>query len=161
MFVWVEVFALIVWLLCACGVRRFRGLWRVCLYFVLFCPILSSFVLLLLCLPFFLPLCSCFYLFSCFPRLVLLSSACPLACLVCSCVLVGFVFSFSLSDYTQKERAQFLASSLVLLWLRWLLSCHYNFAGFNSILHACHIVHWNIVPIPSVAVVIEANKGKI
>ena len=48
--------------------------------------------------------------------LPLLSSACPLGCLVCSCVIVGFVFSFSLSDYTQKERAQFLASSLVLLW---------------------------------------------
>ena len=30
---------------------------------------------------------------------------------------VGWVVvSFSLADYTQKERAQFLASSLVLLW---------------------------------------------
>ena len=166
MFVWVEVFALIVGLLCACGVRRLYDLMRVCLSF---CPILSSFVLflvlylvpLLLCLPFFLSSLLLLLSFFLLSLLVLLSSACPLACLVCSCVLVGFVFSFSLSDYTQKERAQFLASSLVLLWLRWLLSCHYNFAGFNSILHACHIVHWNIVPIPSVAVVIEANKGKI
>ena len=35
------------------------------------------------------------------------------ACFVCSCV---FVVAFSLSDYAQKERAQFLASSFVLLW---------------------------------------------
>ena len=90
-----------------------------------FASILSSFVLflvlylvlLLLCLPFFLS--SLLLLLSLFllSLLVLLSSACPLACLVCSCVIVGFVFSFSLSDYTQKERAQFLASSLVLLWV--------------------------------------------
>ena len=50
--------------------------------------------------------------------LPLLSLACPLVCLVCSCALVGFVFSFSLSDYTQKERALRVgASSLVLLWV--------------------------------------------
>ena len=36
MFVWVEVFAWLVGLLCACGVRRFWGLSRVCLYFSLF-----------------------------------------------------------------------------------------------------------------------------
>ena len=35
-------------------------------------------------------------------------------------VLVGFVFSFSLTDYTQKERAQILASSLRVLWLLYL-----------------------------------------
>ena len=126
MFVWVWGFAWLVWLLCACGVRRFRGLKRVCLYFVLFCPLLSSILSSILssflsfcfcvCLS-FCPLCSCFYLFSCLPSLlVLLSSACPLVCLVCSCVIVGFVFSFSLSDYTQKERARRVgASSLVLL----------------------------------------------
>ena len=112
MFVWVWGFALIVGFLCACGVRRLYGLWRVCLYFVL----------LLLCLPFFLP--SLLLLLSLFllSLLVLLSSACPLACLVCSCVIVGFVFSFSLSDYTQKERARRVgASSLVLLWVVGLL----------------------------------------
>ena len=70
------VFALIVWLLCACGVRRFRGLWRVCLYFVLSCLFLVLYfvlylVLLLLCLPFFLPLCSCFLCLSSCPLLVL------------------------------------------------------------------------------------------
>lgn len=103
-----------------------------------FASILSSFVLfldlsfvlflvlLLLCLPFFLS--SLLLLLSLFlpSLLVLLSSACPLACLVCSCVLVGFVFSFSLSDYTQKERAQFLASSLVLLWVA-LFGCCFIF----------------------------------
>ena len=36
MFVWVEVFALIVGLLCAWEVRRFYVLWRVCPYFFLF-----------------------------------------------------------------------------------------------------------------------------
>ena len=49
--------------------------------------------------------------------LPLLFSACPLACLVCSCVLVGLcVFFFPCGIYA-KERAQsvFLASSLVLL----------------------------------------------
>ena len=80
------------------------------LYFVLFL------VLLLLLLSLFLP-----------SLLVLLSSACPLACLVCSCVLVGFVFSFSLSDYTQKERARRVgASSLVLLWVA-LFGCCFIF----------------------------------
>ena len=47
--------------------------------------------------------------------LPLLSSACPLVCLVCSCALVGFVFSFSLSDYTQKERAHRVGTSS--LWV--------------------------------------------
>ena len=60
----------------------------------------SVFLLLSLCLLSFYALC----LSS--GALSLLFSACPLACLVCSCVVVGFVFSFSLSDYTQKERAQ-------------------------------------------------------
>ena len=91
------------------------------LYFVLFL------VLLLLCLPFFLS--SLLLLLSLFlpSLLVLLSSACPLVCLVCSCVIVGFVFSFSLSDYTQKERARRVgASSLVLLWVA-LFGCCFIF----------------------------------
>ena len=50
MFVQVEVFALIVGLLYACGVRRLYGLWRVCLSF-------SSF--LLLSSLFLLSSCSC------------------------------------------------------------------------------------------------------
>ena len=35
--------------------------------------------------------------------LPLLSLACPLGCLVCSCVLVGFVFSFSLRSIRKKK----------------------------------------------------------
>ena len=65
---------------------------RVCLYFVLFCPLLSSFLSSILsfcscvCLS-FCPLCSCFYLFSCFPRLVLLDAW--LLILVLSFLFVG------------------------------------------------------------------------
>ena len=127
MFVWVEVFALIVGFLCACGVRRLYDLRRVCLYFAsilpLFCPLLSSFVLflvlyfvlLLLCLPFFLS--SLLLLLSLF----LLSSACPLGCLASALGLVLslcglLLFLFPLRMYAQKERAQSVfASSLVLL----------------------------------------------
>ena len=80
--------------LCACGVRRLKDLLRVCLPFILlylsFVLFLVIFlVLLLLCLPYFLSfslsLCCC----------------CPL--LVLS---LWLVVSFSLSVYTQKERAQ-------------------------------------------------------
>ena len=126
MFVWVEVFALIVWLLCACGVRRLYGLWRVCLYFVLFCPLLSSFLSSILsfcscvCLS-FCPLCSCFYLFSCFPRLVLLA-AWLLLLVLSSLSLWVVVVSFSLADVWAKERARRVgASSLRGLWVA--LSC--------------------------------------
>ena len=78
----------------ACGVRRFYGLLRVCLPFVL--------------LP--LSFCLSFYLFA--------SAFCPSPCLLCSgCLLLVLlhclcgslgvvVVSFSLSDYTQKERAR-------------------------------------------------------
>ena len=95
MFVWVEVFALIVWLLCACGVRRLYDLMRVCLFF------LSSLLLLL--------------------SLFLLSSACPLGCLASALGLVLslcglLLFLFPLRMCAQKERAQSVfASSLVLL----------------------------------------------
>ena len=123
MFVWVEVFALIVGFLCACGVRRFRGLWRVCLYFVLFCPLLSSFLSSLMsfcscvCLS-FCPLCSCFYLFSCFPRLVLLAAW--LLILVLSSLSLWVVGFLSLSDgfrYKKKGRVlrPFLWSCVVVL----------------------------------------------
>ena len=81
-------FLWLVWVLCACGVRRIRGLWRVCLCFS------SS-------LPLFYP----FFIF--FAYLLRLCLCCPLlvffACLVCFCVLVGVV-SFSLTDYTQKRK---------------------------------------------------------
>ena len=95
-------FAWLVWLLYACGVRRFYGLWRVCLSF---CPFASVF--LLLCL------------LSCF--------ACPL-CQLCLFMLSLWLFgcvvgvAFSLAVYAQKGR-NFLASSLVLLWVALFCCC--------------------------------------
>ena len=54
-------------------------------------------------LPLVLSFCPAFLLSVFLPLFILF------ACLVCSCVLVAFVVvSFSLSDYTQKERAQVL-----------------------------------------------------
>lgn len=94
-------FAWLVWLLCAWVVRRFKGLWRVCLCFFL----LSS-AFLLLCLSSGALLC--------YPLLVLF------ACLVCSCVLVGFcVLFFPYGLYAKKKgrKGLSLASSLVLLWV--------------------------------------------
>ena len=80
-----------------------RGLWGFCTRVELgglkACGVFSS-VFILLPSAFLLCLSS--------GALPLLSSACPLACLVCSCVLV---FSFSLSDYTQKERARRVGAS--------------------------------------------------
>ena len=48
-------------------------------------------------------------LFACFALVVLLS------CLVCFCVFVAFVVSFSLSDYTQKEGARVASLPAVLV----------------------------------------------
>ena len=83
-----------------------------------FASLLSSFVLFLV-LSFVLFLVLSFVLFlvllHLLSLLVLLSSACPLSLLSLSLWVV--VVSFSLTVYPQKERAQFLASSLVLLWL--------------------------------------------
>ena len=59
-------FAWLVWLLCACRVRRFKGLWRICLRFY------SS-------LPLFYP----FFIFF-----ALLVSFCPSLCSRCSCCLL-------------------------------------------------------------------------
>ena len=88
------------WLLYACGVRRLKGLWRVCLSF---CP----FAFLLL--PFVSSLYLLFVLhLVCFVLVVF----CLSSCLVCSCVFVVFVVvSFSLSDSTQKERARRVGAS--------------------------------------------------
>ena len=95
-FVWVWGFALIVGFLCACGVRRLYDLRRVCLYFVLFCPLLSSFLSSLM------SFCSCvclsFYLFA--PAFFV----CPLV-LCLSSLSLWVVVSFSLTVYAQKERA--------------------------------------------------------
>lgn len=118
MFVWVWGFAWLVWLLCACGVRRFRGLWRVCLYFVLFCPLSCP----LLC-PFALVFAFLFVLFApafiSFPAFLGLSSwllgfcswSCPFSLWV-------VVVSFFLADVWAKERARRVgASSLRGLWV--------------------------------------------
>ena len=94
-FVWLACFAWLVGLLYACGVRRFKGLWRVCLRFSSFALVFASF-------------------YARCPSLLWLSFFVLLHCLCGSLGVV--VVSFSLSDYTQKERAQVLASSLVLLW---------------------------------------------
>ena len=107
-FAWVCVVLVLlwlVWLLCACGVRRIRGLRRICLRFVLL-PLFLSFCPLLFFFAYLLGLCLCC------PRLVLLPALFVLVS------LWVFVFSFSLSDYTQKERARRVgASSLRVLWV--------------------------------------------
>ena len=101
-------FAWLVWLLYACGVRRIKDLLRVCLSFYPFRPYLSLY------LPFFLSLYLLFVLhLVCFVLVVF----CLSSCLVLFVLVVFVVVSFSLSDYTQKERARRVgASSLVLLW---------------------------------------------
>ena len=86
----------------ACGVRRFKGLWRVCSCF-------SSFAFLLL--PFVLSLCSCFL--SC------LYSLCPaLLWLFFVVVFLDLCLCFLFPLRTiRKERARRVgASSLRLLW---------------------------------------------
>ena len=94
----------------ACGVRRFYGLLRVCLPFVLlpfsFClsPFAFRFISLLLL----------FVLLSFFALVVF----CLSSCLVLFVLVVFVVVSFSLAVCTQKERARRVgASSLVLLCL--------------------------------------------
>ena len=73
----------------ACGVRRIRGLRRVCLSF---CPF--AFLLLLLCLPPFM-------------LVILLCSGCLslFSCIVFVVFWVLVVSSFSLADYTQRKGA--------------------------------------------------------
>ena len=82
---------------CVAFVRvRCLAVWRLVACLPLFCPLLSSFLSSILssilsycscvCLS-FCPLCSCFYLFSCFPRLVLLDAW--LLILVLSFLFVG------------------------------------------------------------------------
>ena len=112
-FVWVcvvLVFAWLVWLLCACGVRRIKGLWRVCLYFIH------------LCLPFvlFSSSLTCFCPFACpFLSSLLLSSGCPL----CLLFLCGLLFSFPYRTKRKKERVSrslFPVVGLVVIYWNWL-----------------------------------------
>ena len=83
--------------LCGFCVREVFGGFRACGVFASILYLLPCFLSCCLCFPLVVVLCSgCLYLFSC----------------------VVFVVSFSLSDYTQKERARRVgASSLVLLWV--------------------------------------------
>ena len=85
------------------------------------------FAFLFVSLPLFLSFLPLFYLFApafcpfvllCFGCLLLVLSCLPLLSLCpCGSLCVGGV-AFSLSDYTQKERARRVgASSLVLLWV--------------------------------------------
>ena len=95
--------------LCGFCVReRLGGLEACCVFaflFILFVLLPLSFCLsFYLFAPAFVLLSLCFCV--CYPLLVLLS---------CLSFPALFVVSFSLSDYMQKERAQFLASSLRVL----------------------------------------------
>ena len=94
----------------------------------LFCPLLSSFLSSILssilsfcscvCLS-FCPLCSCFYLFSCFPRLVLLAAW--LLLLVLSSLFVGcccFFFPYGCMRKKKGRKVLFFASSLSVLFSR-------------------------------------------
>ena len=87
--------------LCACIVRRIKGLQRICLSFVLFCPLSCPFA----------PVFAFFY-----ARCLSLSS-----CFVFVGSLGVVVVSFSLADgFRHKKKGRkvlFLASSLVLLWV--------------------------------------------
>ena len=81
---------------CLYRLRSLRGLWGFCvrewLGGYMACGV-------------FAPIFSFFHLLRLSSRaLPLLSSACPLVCLVCSCVIVGFVFSFSLTDVCAKRK---------------------------------------------------------
>ena len=101
-FVWVEGFALIVGLLCACIVRRFWGLWRVCPYFFLFSS--SS--------PIFLG----------FAFVVLGLSSCLFCLFLCACC---FLFPFGIC--AKRKGAKCFASSLVLLWVCLDVIKHYRY----------------------------------
>ena len=99
-------------LCCSCALRGLCGFCtRVELGGLKACGVFASLFVLL---PFFF--CSCVCLLLCWLSFfALVVFLCPLAL---SLWLFGcVVVSFSLTDYTQKERAQFLASSLVLLWV--------------------------------------------
>ena len=91
-------FLWLVWVLCACGVRRIKDLLRICLSFSLFVPVFISLLqLFVLC-----------------PSLLWLSLLVLLHCLSFSALALCFLFPLRM--YRQKERAQVFASSLVLLW---------------------------------------------
>ena len=119
MFVWVWGFALIVGFLCACGVRRLYDLWRVCLYFVLFCP---------LSCPLSCPFASAFI--AC-PIVLCLSSCLP--CLfLCHCGVCVFFFPFGLCAKRKGAPCWCVLSCPVvgLLWVYYMLSAFLSVVSF-------------------------------
>ena len=118
-FVWVCV-VLVLCAACvalyACGVRRLKGLWRVCLCFSCFSSSLPSFSSLYLLFVLHL---------VCFVLVVFCLSSCLVLFVLVSLWVLCFLFPFRM--YEQKERAQFLASSLVLLWACLDVLKHYRY----------------------------------
>ena len=102
-------FAWLVWLVYACGVRRIKGLRRICSYFYSFAP---KFAHLLCSLPFLLSL----YLLD------------RVALSLCLCGSLGVVVvSFSLTDYTQKKgRAVLVRPLFVCRGLLYLVAALYS-----------------------------------
>ena len=106
-FVWVCVVLGVLRGLCGFCARVELGGFGACCVFASIFRFFSVFALLL-------SLCPCVSVSA----LLCLSSCLVLSCLVCSCSLVVFVVSFSLSVYTQKERAHRVgASSFRVLWV--------------------------------------------
>ena len=127
------------WLLCACGVRRLKGLWRVCSYFYRLAA-----VFLLLCLL------SCFACPLCQPYLFVLSLW------LFGCV-VGV--AFSLTDIQTKRKGAIpcvLSSYVVSCWLdvfkhyryflRFIVAISNPFTGDSC--HLFRLFHWVVYYLP-------------
>ena len=114
-------FLWLVWLLCACGVRRLYDLWRVCLRFSFSLSVFLSFVLCFISLP---------CLLSCFALVVFCLSSFLLCLFLCACGSLCFLFPLRI--YRQKERAQSVfASSLFVGYLY--SNILYIFHSFTSV----------------------------
>ena len=105
----------------ACGVRRIKGLLRVCFSFYPFCP----FAYLLL--PFVLSLCSCFCPFV-LVFLCLLSFACSLALSFLSCFVCSFFFPYGL--YAKRKGRNSLRPLFVCCVLVYMFSASLSVASF-------------------------------
>ena len=99
--------------------------------------------------------------------LPLLSLACPLGCLASDLglVLSLFVgrccFFFPFGIYAKRKGAPCWCVLSCPVVVALVVIPSLQFSGFYSVLHPCNIVNRCKVPIPSVTVVIEANKCKI
>ena len=116
-FVLVACFAWLVGLLCACGVRRFKGLRRISLDLSLY-------------LPFFLSLYLLFVLLSFFALVVFLLSS----CIVFVALWVWLLFPFPLRTIRKKKGRKFFASSLVLLCVALSCCCFVFLFGYSAAL---------------------------